>query len=292
MTAAVLQKESVTVGEATFNAVVLGEGQPTVVLINGLGTSLEEWTLVAPAVAKRARVVSYDRRDAPSDGPIPRHNGTEIVQDLHDLLSALGIDGPLVLVGHSWGGALARLYAATYPTDVVGLVLVDATHENIRGMIPNATTETIYGISTFAFRVGPLRRVLLRSLGFDQLPATEAVAVERQSWRLQTRTARAEYSGIAETLRELRSTAPALPNVPTRVLVAGGRGLAAKVGAKQLKAIRAVWEKAVEGRDAVILRSVPDSGHYISLEQPNAVIDAIEEILNETLGLQRTAQRG
>ena len=74
--------------------------------------------------------------------------------------------------------------------------------------------------------------------------------------------------------------APELPAVPTRVLLAGGRGdLTAKVGAKQLTAIRKVWESAVADRPEIALTVVEGAGHYISLDQPQAVIDAVLDVV-------------
>jgi pimeloyl-ACP methyl ester carboxylesterase len=81
-----------------------------------------EWSLVQPGVAKFARVCSYDRAgDGWSEfGPHPR-TLRQIVYELHTLLDKGGVKPPLVLVGHSYGGWLVRLYAATYPADVAEL---------------------------------------------------------------------------------------------------------------------------------------------------------------------------
>ena len=92
---------------------------------------------VLPGVAAFARVCAYDRpgtildldhRSRSDLVPMPRSAG-DIVADLHALLSAAALPGPYVLVGHSFGGLVVRLYAATYPDEVAGLVFVDAVHE-------------------------------------------------------------------------------------------------------------------------------------------------------------------
>src|SRR5690349_5336558 len=102
-------------------------GQPTVILEPGIGDFSVEWSLVQPGVAKYARVCSYDRAgDGWSDwGPHPR-TYRQIVYELHTLLDKAGVKPPFVLVGQSYGGWLVRLYALTYPSDVAGMVLVDA----------------------------------------------------------------------------------------------------------------------------------------------------------------------
>ena len=105
--------------------------QPTVILEAGLGDFSVEWSLVQPGVARFARVCSYDRAgDGWSDiGPHPR-TFRQIVYELHTLLERAGERGPFVLVGHSYGGWLVRQYQSTYPSEVAGLVLVEAGAED------------------------------------------------------------------------------------------------------------------------------------------------------------------
>lgn len=106
-------------------------GGPTVILIAGSSGLSIDWVFVQTQVAKFARVCSYDRSgSAWSDlGPYP-HTLAQKVFELHRLLQKSGESTPLVLVGHSYGGRLARLYASTHPADVKGMVLVDAGHED------------------------------------------------------------------------------------------------------------------------------------------------------------------
>jgi pimeloyl-ACP methyl ester carboxylesterase len=105
-----------------------GPGHPTVVLESGLGGRLEEWDRVFSKVAAFASVVAYDRAgvgQSESDGelPTPRH----VARKLHGLLAQIDMKPPYVLVGHSWGGPLIRMFAALYPQDTAGLVYVDPT---------------------------------------------------------------------------------------------------------------------------------------------------------------------
>jgi pimeloyl-ACP methyl ester carboxylesterase len=105
-----------------------GSGGPTVVLAGGLGESSANWARIAPAVAGATRVCAYDRagqgwsEDAPSE-----QDGLEAAADLHTLLDRAGENGPYVLVGHSIGGDYAMVYAARYPEQVAGMVLLDTT---------------------------------------------------------------------------------------------------------------------------------------------------------------------
>lgn len=113
-----------------------GRGSPTVILEAGLGTDHTSWSLVQPVIARTTRVCSYDRYGVGlSDLAFRRATATEKVKDLHELLAAAGVAGPYVLVGHSYGGLLVHVYAAVYPKDVSGMVLVDSSHPDQVGRL-------------------------------------------------------------------------------------------------------------------------------------------------------------
>jgi pimeloyl-ACP methyl ester carboxylesterase len=121
----------VDVGGYRLHLNCTGNTGPTVVLIAGAGDFSFDWGLVQPDVARFARVCSYDRAGfAWSDpGPTPNTMRQE-AYELHALLRAAVIKGPYVLVGHSIGGLIARVYAEQYPKEISGMVLLDATHED------------------------------------------------------------------------------------------------------------------------------------------------------------------
>src|SRR5438067_10878185 len=105
--------------------------QPTVVLEAGIGDFSVEWSLVQPGVAKFARVCSYDRAGAGWSelGPHPR-TMHQIVYELHILLEKADVRPSYVLVGHSYGGWLVRLFASKYRSEVAGMVLVEGGFDN------------------------------------------------------------------------------------------------------------------------------------------------------------------
>jgi pimeloyl-ACP methyl ester carboxylesterase len=120
-----------------------GTGSPTVLIVAGARAAADEWTEHSPVfadVAKFTRVCAYDRPGTPlaSDrpsrtDPVPMPiTASDSVADLHALVGAAKIDTPFVIVGHSYGGMVVRLYAMTYPQDVDGMVLVDALSEYLR----------------------------------------------------------------------------------------------------------------------------------------------------------------
>ena len=114
-----------------LNLYCVGTGAPTVVFESGLGVTLSNWGFVQPEIAKNTRTCSYDRAGLGFSDPASRASNSEnITDDLHRLLISAAIQPPYVLVGHSYGGLTARLYAYTYPAEVVGMVLVDPTTED------------------------------------------------------------------------------------------------------------------------------------------------------------------
>ena len=121
-------------------------GSPTVVLVGGLRASADDWTIsdkskpaVFPEVSRFTRVCACDRPGTPvgekpsRSDPVPQPTtAKDAVADLHALLKAGGEAGPYVLVGHSYGGLIVRLYGSTYPKEVSGLVLIDALNEGLQ----------------------------------------------------------------------------------------------------------------------------------------------------------------
>jgi pimeloyl-ACP methyl ester carboxylesterase len=130
MPAAAQQATLVSVAGRQVEVVRMGEGSPTLVLESGGGEAASQWAGILPELAKQTRVLTYSRAGFGKSTASTRPGSPQLsVAELHQLLQALGESGPFVLGGHSWGGLLVRLYASTFPTDVVGLVLIDATHE-------------------------------------------------------------------------------------------------------------------------------------------------------------------
>jgi len=107
-----------------------GESGPTVILDAGIGASSLSWSLVQPLAARFARVYAYDRAGYGWSDPPRRANGPRIAsrlaEELRALLRAAEVPGPYILVGHSFGGYVARLYAERWPVEVAGLVMLDS----------------------------------------------------------------------------------------------------------------------------------------------------------------------
>jgi pimeloyl-ACP methyl ester carboxylesterase len=119
----------VDVGGFRLHITSAGSGGPTVVCDAALAGSTVSWTLTAPGVARFARICCYDRAGLgwSDPGPMPRTAGRS-ADELRVLLDRAGEQPPYLLVGHSFGGLVMRIFAARYRADTAALVLVDPAH--------------------------------------------------------------------------------------------------------------------------------------------------------------------
>ncbi len=114
-----------------LNVYCVGTGSPTVIFEAGMGDEAGSWGFVQPTVATHVRACSYERAGLGFSDPANRPStAANAVDDLHHLLAAADIKPPYVLVGHSYGGMIVRLYADVYPKEVAGMVLVDTQKED------------------------------------------------------------------------------------------------------------------------------------------------------------------
>jgi pimeloyl-ACP methyl ester carboxylesterase len=113
-------------GGRSLYLVCVGSGSPTVVLEAGLGANTFSWRDVQPEVGRGTRTCAYDRAGTGNSvAPPGVRDARDEIGDLRRLLGRVGIAGPYVLVGHSYGGVLARVFAHLYPAEIAGLVLID-----------------------------------------------------------------------------------------------------------------------------------------------------------------------
>lgn len=177
-----------------------GRGAPTVVLENGLGSVSALWSRVTRAVGTSTRVCAYDRAGQGwSDAADRPHDAVEVATDLHALLRAANEPGPYVLAGHSSGGVYAMAYAARYPADVAGMVLLDAPS-------PYEATASSTATTVPAGAVGPLGVLpALARVGLGQLLPTSFWSAlpdgEAGRYRAMVVTARSAATTVGELSR-------------------------------------------------------------------------------------------
>lgn len=266
---------------------------PTVILDSGLGVPGIGWKLVQTEVAKFARVCSYDRAGyAWSDESRQPRTSLQIATELHALLRAAGEKGPFVLVGHSFGGYNVRVYTGQYPQEVVGMVLVDASHEDQLSRMPPAMKALMQPPTEGQLRVAGVLRTLgiLRALtpaDSDGLPKELAKQLAYLQLLPKNATAySAELRSFALSSQQVRA-AGKLDDRPLIVLTAGKpdstTALAMGVPQKDIDEQRRVWvdefqvnhaELSTRGKRIIVM----DSGHMIPFERPDAVVAAIREV--------------
>jgi pimeloyl-ACP methyl ester carboxylesterase len=135
-----MRGDLVDIGPYRLHLECTGAGAPTVVMEAGGGASSASLGLIAPDVARHTAVCVYDRAGKGwSDAAQTAPDGAQIATDLHTLLERADVAGPYVLAGHSFGGLYVMRYAAEYPDDVAGMVLIDSTAPNATPVSP--TTE-------------------------------------------------------------------------------------------------------------------------------------------------------
>jgi pimeloyl-ACP methyl ester carboxylesterase len=182
-----------------------GSGAPTVVLENGLGETASNWSRIAPGLSRTTRVCAYDRAGQGwSDDAAGPQDGLAVAAELHTLLGRAGIGGPYVLVGHSTGGAYAMTYAARYPREVAGMVLLDSASPHQFTALPDYPAFYALARPTTA---------LLPSLG--RLGMVRLVSAFAGSTPAGTAPGRA-FGTSARDMRSQRDELAALPEVFTQ----------------------------------------------------------------------------
>jgi pimeloyl-ACP methyl ester carboxylesterase len=248
----------IDIGERRLYIDCRGTGSPTVILESGLTSDTSDWDDMIDDIAQTTRVCAYDRADNGRSDPEGPHTGDQSVADLEALLDAREIDPPYVLVAWSFGGPIARLYAARHPEDVVGMVLVD-------------TDPADY-----------------RRLGEPYVPAE---VKDRSYWA----TGNEEHLDLDATLDLVRaeSTAGSFDHHPLVILTpeepnSGDIGEGGSPGlpgprVEQLDELYLDLQAAMRelsSNSRFVL--VEDTGHCIQCDRPDVVLDAIRDVLRST----------
>jgi pimeloyl-ACP methyl ester carboxylesterase len=287
----------VDVGGYRLNLYCIGHGSPTVVFDAGLEDWAPAWITIQPVIARTTRACTYDRAgNGLSDpGPMPRTTA-RIVTELHTLLRNAGEKGPFILVGHSFGGINVRHYADRYLSDVAGLVLDDASAEQLlHYMTPKDQRENDESIAQAqhymvhcehlaqrGFR-GASAKDLHKCPGmfFRGLPAPKDFPPQLDSTLVYEAERAKQYAASASEfgnftssgMRALLREDSAYGSIPLRILVAYHHDASPQFEA-QWRTVHRQWLKLSSDSKYI---AATESGHYIQFDQPQLVIQAIEE---------------
>ena len=308
----------VDAGGHRLHLLVVGDARqkPTVILESG-GRGGVGWQNTRKQIAQFAQVITYDRAGTGQSepGPEPRDART-IARDLHAALQRAAVKPPYVLVGLSLGGLYVQVFAAEYPRETAGLVLVDPTpaitdlclsmdevkawymthqpedwprvEKYCRGMPDGVQSYFACEhklMETYLQTVPEPRRSAMRS---EWWALIDKVIAKSPNWEWNG-GALQEVNVLADSIRQAIAARP-LPKVPTILLAAGKTDLDAmaadaltpNVLALQAEAKRskmAEYQKWIDDTPGGKLVLVQDSGHNIESDRPQAVIDAVREVL-------------
>jgi pimeloyl-ACP methyl ester carboxylesterase len=278
----------VDVDGRAFHINCVGQGSPTILLDAGAGeVGSLAWGPVPADLASLSRVCTYDRAGLgwSSPGRLPRTAG-QVVSDLHALLSQAGESGPFVTVGHSLGGKHMRLYAARYPSEVAGMVLVDARHEDIEHLVPaevlrqeNQQTREFRELEIGLRRVGITRTIgpwLVERAG-PELRGLPLVYFLKQGEPAAAEANISEISSVAESNAQLEAEAGPLGDKPLTVLMRGKPISDPTYWSAWQATQRTMAGLSSQGRLIV----AEQSGHTIHLEQPDLVVASIRQTLEQ-----------
>ncbi|WP_053374060.1 alpha/beta hydrolase [Paenibacillus sp. FJAT-27812] len=201
------------------------------------------------------------------------------VDDLRSLLRTLGAAPPYLLIGHSYGGMIMRLFASRFPDEVCGLVLVDATHES--RFVPNQTSvqrQKELQSSRKRYKLGYLLaplgipRLMKQHIGSKRLPEQWLAPVRALGYRAGAyRAAYAELLSTAESSLELKAAKPLRQDLPVIVLSAGKQNEEWLRDQGKLVHLTRYTKQVI----------VEDSWHSIPIHKPEAVINAAIRLLDE-----------
>ncbi len=268
----------VDVGGYRRHLLCMGQGSPTVIFESGVADDSLTWSAVQPTIAKTTRACSYDRAGYgwSDPGPEPRDAKTS-AKELHTLLKNADLSGPFILVGHSLGGLYAREYAALYRSEISAMVLVDASapfqYERMDPAIARGNERFLRKLGYFEDTM-PFGWPRL-SGWCDHWPAAERDLRRTTECRLRPWiTHLQELKAFDQSSAEVMQSS-SLGNMPLTVLTEGTATTndpPNSFGALQKELVHL----SAHGSQIFV-----GGGHSIQVEHPQAVIDAILEIIGE-----------
>jgi pimeloyl-ACP methyl ester carboxylesterase len=297
---------------ARLNLVCLGSGAPTVVFDAGFSDWAPAWAVVQPRIAAFTRACSYDRAGSGFSGPGPMPRTTQrIATELHEALRAGGIAGPYILVGSAFGGDHIRAFADLFPSDVAGLVFVDADASDVDTPANRASDdkgnlsyvprleqcreEIAKGNVTFALAPPPGRPPRMCAQGFFRgLPESEwspelnAKLLELTQHKIELWDAIiSEMEQVANDETWLQRHRRTLGRTPVRILTSGNHavGHLDRAPPPTLEHLKMEYDVAVAQSRWLTLSTdskqifVPKSSEYIQFDAPDAVVDAVREVI-------------
>jgi pimeloyl-ACP methyl ester carboxylesterase len=251
-----------------------GSGKVNVIFDSGMGDELSVWNKVANKVSKFSRVITYDRAGLGWSEESPKKRDSKaIIEELHSILEQKNLTGPIVLVGHSFGGVNMQLYALTYPEDIAALVLVDSAHEDQINRMPRTGL-----FQKYVFKFG----MLAAPFGLPRLYLSNTSPEERA----KKSTTKHQYTSLDEasyfplSLNQLDTLNPNYGGLP--LVVIARNQPSSEIQNKNTK--HYIWaglqeSLASRSTDSTLIFT-GERQHSIHKVQPEIVIEAIQTLVN------------
>ena len=236
--------------------VLSGAGEPSLVLFNGSGVTLEGWARLYPGIESIGTVLAWNRHGAgASAAPVQPQTGAAVVATARELLAHAGLAPPYLLVGHSLGGLYANLYARLHPREVGAVVLLEATHPRDRDLLKGHESQ--------------LATVLGKLLSLPQ--------------KLFRANLHSEIDWVDATAREVACAGP-FPDVPLTVVTGGSDPPRWLTPPEALRIRRAhqreLSQLSTQGQQVIAQRS----GHFPQMTQPDLVLDVLRRMARAVTG--------
>jgi pimeloyl-ACP methyl ester carboxylesterase len=238
----------------------MGSQSPTVIFETGLAAESSEWSPIQTSIGSTTLTLRYDRVGRGKSDPAQGiRTAEDMVGDLHSLLRVAGVPGPYILVGHSFGGLLMRLFAHWYRDEVCALVLVDAMNETQFDVIGSA----------------------LPPIEPDDPPALQSF---RKFWcggwrDPQSTPEKIDFAACFQQVRDAHS----LGQLPVRIISAGTAINSPFLPAHARSALQTSWNDlqsqllrlSSDARQAF----APNSGHFVQRDAPEVIVETIRELM-------------
>jgi pimeloyl-ACP methyl ester carboxylesterase len=291
--------ELVDIGGRHINLHCAGTGGPTVVLMAGIFSWSVVWYKTQSAIAIDTRVCAFDRAAYGFSDPPPQPQIiSEVVEDLHKALHAGSIPGPYVLVGHSLGGLEARVYAQRWPEDVAGMVLVDTSPAG-EGLIDETQPDFDEATRREGYTAYMLHCASLATHGaFEQssselkdcsaeLPKDTPAAFRKVWPQFFTANYFENKASLMSGLYNHRYDSAdhhRLGAMPLVVLsIEHPFSTSTPAGVRLDRSYGKIWNALHASLARLssrgVHRIIKNSGHEIQLDQPQAVIDAVDQVV-------------
>ncbi len=264
--------EMIDIGGYSLYVEDTGTGKVTVIFDAGMGDDSSVWNKVVEEVSQFSRVITYDRAGLGWSEESPHDRDSKvIVAELHSVLKDKDITGPIILVGHSFGGVNMQRYALTYPEHIAALVLVDSAHEDQITKMPQASF-----LQKYLFKFG----MWAAPFGIPRLYLSDANPEEKA----KKSTTKHQYTSLDEaeyflrSLSELNELTPDYGDMPL-VVIARNKASSEIDNTKTRDLVWATLQENIAARstNSTIIFSGARQ-HSIHKKQPEIVIEAIQTL--------------